>query len=174
MPGKRDAIYLLFCVFSIIAAGSAASDILLNETNVHLVTGESYGLYQGYVLSLRSVSSDGSVWLQLRIDDRIVKSDIVLDKGYFIYNKSNRTILYVKVDTVYSGSPEKDLITLNPVYQYIDPELPAPQMTSIKPDETNNPGNFTFPRIQAPLERVIWIVGIGLVIILLYVLRKLW
>lgn len=174
MTWKRDAIYLLFCVFSITAAGSSASDIILNQTEVHLVTGQSYELYQGYVLSLKSVSSDGSVWLQLRINDRIVKSEIIPDKGYFIYNKSNKTILYVKVETVYSGSPDQNLITLNPVYQYIDADLPAPQIINITPAAAKNPDNFTFPRIQKPSERVIWISGIILVLILLYVMRKLW
>lgn len=174
MSGKRNAMYMLFCLSSIIAAGSSAGDLLLNGTNVHLVTGESYELYQGYILSLKSVSSDGSVWLQLKINDRIVKSDIVLNNGYFIYNKSNMTILSAKVHNVYSGTPEQNLVTLFPVYQFMDTDFPAPEITSITPDETKNPDNITFPRIHTPSEPVIWVVGIILLLILFYVLRKLW
>lgn len=170
MSGLRDVIYL----FILIQAGSAASDILLNGTGIYLASGDSYGLYQGYVLSLKSVSGD-SVWLQLAENDTIVKSEIVANKGYFIYNKTNRTILSVKVDNIYSGSSEQSLVSLFPVYQFIDPEKPLPDITKIIPKDTRNPGNGNPPvRIYTPGEPVIWTLGIVFTLILLYVLRKLW
>lgn len=169
MSGLRDVIYL----FLLIQTGSAVSDILLNGTGIYLASGDSYGLYQGYVLSLKSVSGD-SVWLQLAENDTIVKSEIVANKGYFIYNKTNRTILSVKVDNIYSGSSEQSLVSLFPVYQFIDPEKPLPDITKI-PKDTRNPGNGNPPvRIYTPGEPVIWTLGIVFTLILLYVLRKLW
>jgi hypothetical protein len=170
MSGLRDIVYL----FLLIQAGSAVSDILLNGTGIYLASGDSYGLYQGYVLSLKSVSGD-SVWLQLAENNTIVKSDIVANKGYFVYNKTNRTILSVKVDNIYSGSSEQSLVSLFPVYQFIDPEKPLPDMTEIIPKDTRNPGNDTpYARIRTPGEPVIWALGIVFTLILLYILRKLW
>ncbi|VVB84997.1 Uncharacterised protein [uncultured archaeon] len=75
----------------------------MNGTGIYLASGDSYGLYQGYILSLKSVSSDGSVWVQLTEKDKIVKNDIVHDYGYFTYNKPNSTILSVKIEKIYSG-----------------------------------------------------------------------
>jgi hypothetical protein len=170
MSGLRDVIYL----FILIQAGSAASDILLNGTGIYLASGDSYGLYQGYVLSLKSVSGD-SVWLQLAENDTIVKSEIVANRGYFIYNKTNRTILSVKVDNIYSGSSEQSLVSLFPVYQFIDPEKPLPDITEIIPKDTGNPGNDNpSVRIYTPGEPVIWTLGIVFTLILFYILRKLW
>ena len=84
------------------------------------------------------------------------------------------TILSAKVHNVYSGTPEQNLVTLFPVYQFMDTDFPTPEITSITPDETKNPDNITFPRIHTPSEPVIWVVGIILLLILFYVLRKLW
>ncbi|MDD5473365.1 MAG: S-layer protein domain-containing protein [Candidatus Methanoperedens sp.] len=157
-----------------ILIGSAGGDTLLNGTAVYLATGDSYGLYQGYVLDVKSVSNDGSVWLQLTENDRIVKSDIVVDKGYFIYNKTNRTILSVKVDNIYSGSPEQNLVSLY-IHQFTDPDMPMPDITEIIPDTTRNPGNNNSSvRIYTPEEPLIWVFGIVFILILFYVLRKLW
>jgi len=135
MMGKNVsivAVSLFFLVFS----GSAASNILLNGTNHYLSSGDSYGLYQGYILTLKSVSNEGSVWLELRAYDTIVKSDIVHQKEFFTYNKTNRTILSIKVDNIYSGSKDQKLVSLFPIYQYMDPDLPSPEITEITPSET--------------------------------------
>lgn len=158
----------------ILLSGSGASDILLNGTSVYLATGDSYGLYQGYILSLKSVSED-SVWLQLEDDDKIVKSEIVAKKGYFAYNKSNRTILSVRVDSIYSGSSEQNLVSLYPVYQYLDADKPVPN-TTIMPRDTpqQDNDNSSIIKIHTPKEPLIWALGIVFILILFYVLRRLW
>lgn len=154
---------------------SGESDVLLNGTSIYLSTGDSYGLYQGYILCVKSVRGDGFVWLQLIEDDKIIKSDIVANNGYFIYNKTNRTILSVRVDNVYSGSPEQNLVLLFPVYQFIDPDMPEPDITEIIPEHTRSSGNYNpVVRIHTPGEPIIWTVGIVLILILFYMLRKLW
>lgn len=158
----------------VLLSGSGASDILLNGTSVYLATGDSYGLYQGYILSLKSVSED-SVWLQLEEDDKIVKSEIVAKKGNFYYNKSNGTILSAKVDSIYSGSSEQNLVSLFPVYQYLDADKPVPN-TTVMPGDTPQQDNDSSPmiRIQTPKETLIWALGIVFILILFYVLRRLW
>jgi hypothetical protein len=156
------------------STGSGTGDILLNGTGIYLASGDSYGLYQGYVLSVKSVSSDGSVWLQLTENDTIVKSEIVA-KDYFIYNKSNRTILSLKVDNIYFSSSEQTLVSLFPVYQYIDPGLPVPDITEIIPKDVKNPVDKNpTSRIRTPGETIIWTAGIVFVLILYYILRKFW
>jgi len=161
--------------FSLILLSAApANDTLLNGTSVYLATGDSYGLYQGYILSLKSVSED-SAWLQLEADDRIVKSEIVAKKGYFVYNKSNRTILSAKVDSIYSGSSEQNLVLLLPVYQYLDADKPVPNMTIVPrdtPQQDNDSSSII--RIQTPKEPLIWALGIAFILVLFYVLRRLW
>ena len=132
MMGKNVstlAVSLIILAFS----GSAASDIILNGTDFYLSTGDSYGLSQGYIIKLKSVSNEGSVWLELESDDRIVKSEIIHLKDNFTYNKTNRTILSLRVDNIYSGSRDTNLVSFFPVYQYIDPDMPAPKIIEITP-----------------------------------------
>ncbi len=153
--------------------GAGDRNILLNGTNVYLATGDSYGLYQGYVLSLKSATNDGSAWLELTDNDKIVKSEIVYAPGEFAYNKTNQTILSIKIDRVYSGSLDRNLISLY-IYQFTDPEKPLPQKTAIPDNNVTPDSNRAPPKIKPPQEPLIWALGIAFVIILFYVLRKLW
>jgi len=175
MMGRSAPILFIFFLFFFFAStGSGKGDILLNGTSIYLASGDSYGLYQGYVISVKSVSSDGAVWLQLTENNKIVKSEI-LARDYFIYNKSNRTILSIKVDNVYYGASEQTLVSLFPVYQYIDPDLPVPDITEmIQRDVNNSVDKNTTARIHTPGEPVIWAAGVVFILVLYYILRKLW
>ena len=165
------AISLVILAFS----GSAASDIILNGTGFFLTTGDSYGLSQGYIIKLKSVSNEGSVWLELESDDKIVKSEITKLKGNFTYIKTNRTILSLKVDNIYSGSGDAKLVSFFPVYQYIDPDMPAPRIIKITPLETSYPDNISAPALKQTIsEQVIWVAVFILIFILFYIIRKLW
>ena len=174
MMGKNVsivAVSLLFMAFS----GSAASDIILNGTHYYLSSGDSYGLYQGYILTLKSVSNEGSVWLELRAYDTIVKSDIVHQNEFFTYNKTNRTILSIKVDNIYSGSKDQKLVSLFPIYQYVDPDLPSPEITEITPSEILINENYSAnPQKGTLQEPVILAALIVLLLVLFYIVRKLW
>lgn len=171
----RNVLALFLSLILFICIGSGVSDTLLNGTSIYLATGDSYPLYQGYAISLKSVSSDGSIWIQLTENDKIVKSDIVGNKDYFIYNKTNRTILSAKVDNVYSGSSEKNLVLLFPVHQFIDPDLPAPSQTDVMPENPGYQDNGSQPvRLYTPGEPLIWTLGITFILVLFYILRKLW
>ncbi len=173
MSHNRKLLYSSLSLFLLISPSLAASDILLNGTNIYLATGYPVELYQGYTLNLKSVSNDGSAWLQLIQGDKIVKSDIVHDNGYFLYNRTNKTIISVKMEKVYSSSSEQKLVSFS-IYQFIDPEIPVPDRAII-PENTINPDNSSsYPKIYAQGEPVIWILGIYSALILFYVLRKLW
>ena len=172
---KRRLVISLLIVPLLITTVTAANSTLLNGTHIYLATGDSYGLYQGYILNLKSVSSDGSVWLQLNQKEQTVKSDVVRSYDYFIYNKTNKTILSIKIDNIYSGSSEQSLVSLY-LYQFIDPSMPAPVQTEeISPAQTRNPNNsISFPRIHTPQEPAIWALGVFFVLALFYIVRKLW
>jgi hypothetical protein len=171
-------ICLVLSLFFIIPAVSGADEtgkVLLDGTTVHITSGDSYLLYQMYLLSVKSISPDGSIWLQLTINDETVKSGIVDVGDYFIYNKTNMTILSARVDNVYAGASEQSLVSLSPVYQYTDPDLPLPVHTEIGQGRNGSLDNgSTQPGIYTPRETLVWIVGIVLVITLFYILRKLW
>jgi hypothetical protein len=174
MMGKNVstlAVSLIILAFS----GSAASNIILNGTDFYLSTGDSYGLSQGYVIKLKSVSNEDSIWLELESNDTIVKSEIIHLKGYFTYNKTNRTILSLKVDNIYSGSRDTNLVSFFPVYQYTDPDMPAPKIIEVTPVKTIGQDNYSAPPPEQPItEYMIWITGIIFVIVLFYIVRKLW
>lgn len=172
VPG-RNGLLLFLSLCLLIQLGAGDRNILLNGTNIYLATGDSYGLYQGYVLSLKSASSEGSVWLELTDDNKIVKSEIVFNPGEFIYNKSNMTIISVNVDRVYSGSSEQNLLSLY-LYQFTDPEKPLPAKTAMPDNNVTSDNDSSFKEIKPPREQFIWIFGVILIAILFYVVRKLW
>jgi hypothetical protein len=169
----RQKALLLMLLLSFLSSAGARSDILFNGTNMYLATGESSILYQGYVLTLKSVSSDGSMWLQLTDNETIVKSEIVYNYGSFEYNKSNKTIIALKVDKVYSGQSEQYLVSYF-LYQFNDPEKPFPDKTIIPENTVAIKNNNSIPATRPSSETLIWVLGISFILLLFYVVRKLW
>lgn len=173
MVMRQKEVILILLLYFLSLTGSALSDVLINGTNMYLATGESSALYQEYVLSLKGVSSDGSMWLQLTDNETIVKSEIVYSYGSFVYNKTNKTIISLNVDKVYSGQSEQYLVSVF-LYQFNDPEKPFPDKTII-PENTVTPGNNKSPlENRSSIDPMIWVPGIALVLILIYFVRKLW
>jgi hypothetical protein len=171
----RKIVTLVVFIFLFASSASGASDILLNGTSLYISTGGSYGLYQGYIIKLKSVSNDGSAWLELTSNDTFVKSEIVHIKGSFTYNKANRTILSLRLDNIYSGSNDTALVSFFPAYQYIDPDMPAPKIIEITPVETpGQENNTTPPKQNAVPEIVIAVIGIFFILSIFYIIRKLW
>ena len=177
VPG-RIGFLLFLSLFTLTFIGAGVGNLLINGTNIYLATGDSYGLYQGYILSLKSASSEGFVWLELADNDKIVKSEIVYTPGEFVYNKTiynntNWTVLSIKVDTVYSGSSEKNLISMR-IYQFGDIDKPFINITNVPENNETSENNSISPGFKPPQEEFIWALGIILVLILFYVLRKFW
>jgi len=172
----RKIFTLVFSIFLFVTTASGASDIIMNGTSLYISTGDSYGLYQGYIITLKSVSNDGSAWIELTSNDTFVKSEIVHIKGIFTYNKNNRTILSLEVDKIYSGSNDRNLIYFFPVYQYTDPDMPPPEIIDVTP-LIDTPGQENYsapPQQEAVPESVIAVIGISFILFMFYIVRKLW
>jgi hypothetical protein len=162
-------------IFIFASSASEAGDIILNGTGFYLSTGESYGLAQGYIITLKSASNDGSAWIELTSSDTFVKSEIVHIKDFFTYNKTNRTILSLRLDNIYSGSNDKNLVSFFPVYQYIDPDMPVPEIIEITSVVTPAGENISVPPQQKAVpETAIVVIGIFCILFMLYIIRKLW
>lgn len=173
MVMRQKEVILLLLLYFLSLTGSARSDVLINGTNMYLATGDSSALYQGYILSLKGVSNDGSMWFQLTDNETIVKSEIVYSYGSFVYNKTKKTIISLNVDKVYSGQSEQHLVSFF-LYQFNDPEKPFPDKTII-PENTVTPvNNSPPPKTRPSIDPMIGIPGIVLVLILIYFIRKLW
>jgi len=171
----RKLFTLVVLIFIFTSHASGTSDIILNGTSLYLSTGDSYGLFQGYIITLKSVSNDGSAWIELTSSDIIVKSEIVQIKEYFTYNKTNRTILSLRVDNIYSGSNDKNLVSFFPVYQYIDPDMPTPELVEIIPFETpEQENNSISPQQKTVSETAIAVIGVFFILFMFYIIRKLW
>lgn len=174
MMGKK-IFTLIISIFLFASTASGAGDIILNGTSLYISTGGSYGLYQGYIVTLKSVSNEGSAWLELTSNDTFVKSEIVHINGFFTYNKTNRTILSLRLDKIYSGYNDEKLVSFFPVYQYIDPDLPSPEIIDIIPAQTPEQENNSTPVQQKTVpETTIVIIGVFFILFMIYIIRKLW
>ncbi|MCL7412259.1 MAG: hypothetical protein M8353_01395 [ANME-2 cluster archaeon] len=122
---------------------------LVNDTGLYLTTGQSWPFYQGYSFSLMSVTKSGDkAWVQLKLNDKVVKSAILSRDEVFYYNStthhvlSNYTIettqVTLRVSGIYTGEAA-DIVTFSHVYQYYNPALPEPTPTATAyPDNSNN------------------------------------
>ncbi len=171
MSRKKFIFTALIFIFA--PSASSAGDTILNGTSFYLSTGENYGLAQGYIISLKSVSNEGSVWIELTSNDRFIKSEIVQIKGFFTYNKTNRTIISLRVDNIYSGPNDKNLVSFFPVYQYIDPDMPAPEILDLtRMEMPSMENNLTTSKQKSMPETSILVSGIFFILFMFYIIRK--
>lgn len=113
-------------------------DVLVNDSSIYLVTGNSWHFYQGYNLSIKGVNQEAdSVWLELSLGNKILKTQVLGEGNNFTYQKNNRTILNITVNTIYAGDGE-ELVTFAPVFQYVDVELPEPIIPEDEIDDEQN------------------------------------
>ncbi|MCL7415121.1 MAG: hypothetical protein M8349_03540 [ANME-2 cluster archaeon] len=130
-------------------AALEVTEPLINGTGLYLSSGQTWTFYQGYSLTLKSVSNNKDrAWVQLKLNDTVVKSAILslnevfyynMTKHYNMSNYSIETVQFsLKVSGLYSGE-NAYLVTFSPVYQYYDPALPDPTPTpTARPDDLNN------------------------------------
>jgi hypothetical protein len=110
-------------------------DVIVNDSSIFLLTGNTWHFYQGYNLSIKGVNQEAdSVWLELSLGNKILKSQILDEGDSFTYQKNNRTILNITVNTIYAGDGE-ELVAFAPVFQYMDSDLPAPIIPEDEIDE---------------------------------------
>lgn len=117
-------------------AAPVVEDVLLNDTSIYLLAGNTWHFYQGYNLTIKSVNQEAdSVWLELSLGNNILQSVILREGDLFIYKKNDQTLLNITVDTIYAGDDE-ELVAFSPVFQYLDRNLPEPLI----PEDENNQG----------------------------------
>ena len=118
------SLFLIFfiCVFPVSAVNN---DVLMDGKGIFIETKGEWQFSQGYLFVVKDVGDDGNVWVELLLDDVALKDEILDEGSVFIYSHNSKEILNITLDAVYYG-PDGELITFIPVYQYLDPSLPAP------------------------------------------------
>lgn len=133
------ALFLSIALVVPAQAVLVVEDVLVNDSSIYLVTGNTWHFYQGYNLSIKSVNQEAdSVWLELSLGNKVLKTQVLGEGNSFTYQKNNRTILNITVNTIYAGDGD-ELVAFSPVFQYLDGELPAP----IIPEDEHNGGQNT-------------------------------
>ncbi len=133
---------LIICMSAAMVLPAQASliveDVLVNDTSIYLLTGNTWHFYQGYNFSIKSVNQEAdSVWLELSSGNTMLKSQILGEGDTFTYEKNGRTILSITVNSIYTGD-EEELVAFSPVFQYMDGDLPKPAIPEDESDEGQN------------------------------------
>jgi hypothetical protein len=150
--------------------------VLINGTKIFIKSDESHSFYQGYKLQIKGVNQEAErLWLDLSLNGRSVKSDVVHEGEHFTYKRDSKVVLNITVDKIYSN-PENELVTFKSVYQYLDPQLETPKLNnSEKPANSSNDTNSTNnPNGEdGYLQTAITIVGtVSIGVIVVYILYK--
>ncbi len=134
-------IVIILLILAFVPGIQAQEEALFNKTGFYLSTGQTWTFYQDYSFTLKSVDRSGERgWVQLKLNDTVVKSGILSNNEVFYYNistnGSNETVIFsLKVSGIYSGE-DTDIVTFSPVYQYYQPGLAEPT-----PIHTQSPNN---------------------------------
>ena len=113
--------------------------LLIDGEGQVLVNGEQRAFYQGYSIIIKGVGSKGDkAWIELMQNGTTVDYGVFGEDDHFVYGKNNE-IFNVTIDHIYIGS-QNDLVFFY-VYQYLDPDLPAPAPGS--PFDTTPASNDT-------------------------------
>jgi hypothetical protein len=155
-------ITLILLCGSIPGASGSQENILMNGTGIYLTTGESWTFDQGYALTVKSVNpGTNEAWLELSLNGNVVKEGILREKDSLVYSR-DREILNVTLDTIYS-SPSGELVTFTPVYQYLDPQLPAPETNESgqegQSENDHQISNGDEDVLSIPAFRIIWTIA---------------
>lgn len=159
-------------VFPVAGEGEKLSLILIDGEEIYVQSGDYYTLLQDYQLYVKGANSEVSrVWIELRRGN-VSLEDAIVGKGEtFVYSNNSTEILNLTVDTIYGGA-NGVLVKFSPVYQYLDPRLPAPQTSVTSPDNSSE-NNSSFPpssENQAEgFNTPIFLLSIGAVFIMTFV-----
>lgn len=137
-------IVIILLILAFIPDIQAQEETLFNGTGFYLSTGQTWTFYQDYAFALKNVDRNGEkAWVQLKLNNAVVKSGILSNNEVFYYNTStngsNETVIFsLEVSGIYSGE-DTDIVTFSPVYQYYQPGLadPTPIPTQL-PDNSND------------------------------------
>lgn len=140
-------IVIILLILAFVPGIQAHEGALFDGTGFYLSTGQTLTFYQDYSFTLKSVDKSGeSGWVQLNLNDTVVKSGILSNNEIFYYNTSingsNETVIFsLEVSGIYLGE-DTDIVTFSPVYQYYQPGLaePTPIHTQLPDNSNETPG----------------------------------
>jgi len=121
----------------------AQEEAMFDGTGFYLTTGQTLTFYQDYSFTLKSVNKSGeSGWVQLKLNDTVVKSGILSINEIFYYNTSingsSETVIFsLEVSGIYLGEVT-DIVTFSPVYQYYQPGLAEPTPIHTQTHDNSN------------------------------------
>ncbi|ABE53279.1 Hypothetical protein Mbur_2428 [Methanococcoides burtonii DSM 6242] len=151
------SILLLFLIFFIYVCPVSAvkDDVLMDGKGIFIETKGEWHFSQGYLFVVKDVSDDGNVWVELLLDGVLLKDEILNEGSVFIYLHNSKEIFNITLDSVYYGS-DGDLITFIPVYQYLDPSLPAPALndSNVSSNSSSNVSNDPLENNSAPENNI--------------------
>ena len=162
--------FLLSIIVSCVILPVAAEDngrlsiILIDGDEIYVRSGNYYTLLQDYQIHVKGANSESNrVWIELRRDDVFLEDAIVGKGDTFVYpnnstdsnnstNSNNSAeILNLTVETIYGGA-NGVLVKFSPVYQYLDPKLPAPQTSETSLDNLSDNNSSTPPLSENQAE----------------------
>ncbi|MDK2891979.1 S-layer protein domain-containing protein [Methanohalophilus sp.] len=153
MKTKTIALLCFFVIslYSFSFTTFAEEFVLENGTSLNIRTGHTKQLQQNYSLTVKYVNLENNrVWISLQRDGVSVKEDILGENETLDYVRDNNTILSITLKQIYYGS-EGELVSFEPIFQYIDPELPPDpdydNDTVISNDMQNNSTNSENPGV---------------------------
>ena len=145
MKIRRNSWQIIVIILLILAFApglQAQEGALFDGTGFYLSTGQTWTFYQNYYFTLKSIDRNGeSAWVQLKLNDTVVKSGILYNNDIFYYNTStngsNETVIFsMEVSGIYLGE-DTDIVTFSPVYQYYQPGLAQPTPIHTQHDNSN-------------------------------------
>ena len=145
MKIRRNSWQIIVIILLILAFApglQAQEGALFDGTGFYLSTGQTWTFYQNYYFTLKSIDRNGeSGWVQLKLNDTVVKSGILYNNDIFYYNTStngsNETVIFsMEVSGIYLGE-DTDIVTFSPVYQYYQPGLAQPTPIHTQHDNSN-------------------------------------
>lgn len=178
-------IFLCFSVFYSISPALAAADkeklsiisadkdslsvIAINGEEIYIRSGYSHNFLQNYQLYIKGTDTEGKrIWIELSRNGVSLQDCIVTEGSQFVYSNNSTEILNLTVDTIYEGA-DGVLVKFSPVYQYLDPRLPVPQMTNESFDNaSNNTSSSADPKLETQAEGFdmpLFLLGLGAVLL---------
>ncbi|WP_135644116.1 hypothetical protein [Methanococcoides vulcani] len=128
-------LFILLLLVLPVFGAQVKDEVLIDGANIFIETESFWEFNQGYVFIVKDVSEDGGVWVELSLEDVSLKDEVLYEGDIFVYSRDSIELFNMTVDTIYYG-PGGDLVTFKPVFQYLDPSLPAP--VRVNPEISQN------------------------------------
>lgn len=167
-------IFLLFSVLFHSTSSALAADskddiqiILINGDEIYVRSGNYHTFLQDYELHVKGADTGGKrIWLELRRNGDSLQDAIATEGSQFVYTQNSTEILNLTVSTIYEGS-DGVLVKFSPVYQYLNPKLPMPEISEDSPDNSSENVSYE-PQFENQAEGFdihLFLLGLGAVVL---------